>query len=204
MNLDGDKHVSAEGKPQINRGNSTVDDPGDRKIIGNSSIHLQYSFDIGADWKGFDFRAFFQGVGKREVYPNGVFFFGMHSGRWTNPIVKELDYWGVPDDYNPDAYFPRLTNNVRIAGNENAQTKYLQNAAYLRLKNLTLGYTIPRTLTERWKISRLHFFFSGENLLTFHHFDVSGIDPETADHGSSTTTTYFPQKIYSFGLNLSF
>ena len=204
MNLDGDKHVNTEGKPQINRGSETVDDPGDRKIIGNSSIHLPYSFDIGADWKGFDFRAFFQGVGKREVYPDGVFFFGMHSGRWTNPVVKELDYWGVPEDFNPNAYFPRLTNSPRIAGAWNAQTKYLQNAAYLRLKNLTLGYTIPRELTERWKISRLRVFFSGENLLTFDHFDVSGIDPETANHGSSTTTSYFPQKIYSFGLNLSF
>jgi TonB-linked SusC/RagA family outer membrane protein len=204
MNLDGDRHVNADGKAQINRGSSTVDDPGDRKIIGNTSIHFPYSFDVSADWKGFDFRAFFQGVGKREVYPNGVFFFGMHSGRWTNPIMKELDYWGVPEDYNPDAYFPRLTSSVRIAGGDWAQTKYLQNAAYLRLKNLTLGYTIPQALTERWKISRLRVFFSGENLLTFDHFDVSGIDPETANHGSSTNTTYFPAKVYSFGLNLSF
>jgi hypothetical protein len=191
-----------DGDGKINTGSYTLENPGDLKIIGNGTIHFPYSFDLSADWKGFDLRAFFQGVGKREFYPTGIVFFGQYADNpWCSPNTKNLDNWGTPDNYNPNAYYPKITQSVRIDGRP--QTKYLQNAAYLRLKNLTLGYTIPRELTERWKISRLRVFFSGENILTFDHIDVPGTDPETFDT-SGQNIHYPPQKVYSFGLNLSF
>jgi TonB-linked SusC/RagA family outer membrane protein len=201
MNLDGDKHKNADGKATINEGSGTLSDPGDRKIIGNSSIRYPYSFDLSFDWKGFDVRAFFQGVGQREFYPTGIVFFGQYADNpWCSPNTKNLDNWGTPENYNPDAYYPKITHDVRLW---RTQTKYLQNAAYLRLKNLTLGYTLPRELTERWKISRLRVFFSGENILTFDHIDVPGTDPEVFDTNTGAMR-YLPQKVYSFGLNLSF
>jgi TonB-linked SusC/RagA family outer membrane protein len=196
------KYMDLNNDGKINTGSGTLSDPGDRKIIGSSTIRYPYSFDLSADWKGFDFRVFFQGVGKREFYPTGIIFFGQYADNpWCSPNTSNLDNWGTTENYNPDAYYPRITSSVRIEGRP--QSKYLQNAAYLRLKNLTLGYTIPRELTERWKINRLRVFFSGENILTFDHIDVPGTDPETFDV-SGMTIHYPPQKIYSFGLNLSF
>jgi TonB-linked SusC/RagA family outer membrane protein len=182
---------------KVDYGSSTVDDPGDRKIIGNSQIRLPYSIDLSGDWKGFDLRLFFQGVGKREMYPNGIVFFGFYADNaWTGPNVKNLDNWGTPDNYNPNAYYPQMAESPRLSGRP--QTKYLQDMSYIRLKNLTLGYTLPKTLTDKWKIDRLRFYLSGENLFTLDHIDVAGNDPELLGQG------YYLQKVFSVGLNLSF
>lgn len=195
------KDLNGDGKITFGRG--TVADPGDRKIIGNSSIRLPYSFNIDADWKGFSVSAFFQGVGKRDWYPGAgnFYFWGIYAQPWTNVTVKNMDHW-TPE--NPNAYFPRVKAYSAEDNNELGmpQTKYLQDASYLRLKNLTLGYTLPQTLTKKWGVNSLRFYVSGENIFTISHLDVD-LDPEVSTQGSSGKV-YPMQKTYSIGVNIGF
>ncbi|MDR1746761.1 MAG: TonB-dependent receptor [Tannerella sp.] len=204
------KFADINGDGEITYGNSTVDDPGDRKIIGNSSIRLPYSFTIDGDWKGFDLRMFFQGTGKRDWYPPALLhtFWGIYGQPWATPIRKNLDHW-TPE--NPNAYFPRvkqyIAEDYSIAGLKSElstpQTKYLQDASYIRLKNLTIGYTLPSHLTNHLRISNMRVFFSGENLFTISGIDVKEIDPEILN-GEYRGSQYPLQRVYSFGLNLNF
>jgi hypothetical protein len=140
-------------------------------------------------------------VGKRDWYPgngNGVFW-GVDATPWTTPIQKNLDHW-TPE--NPNGYFPRMKQYIAEDQTELGapQTGYLQDASYLRLKNLTLGYTLPQALTDRWRINRLRVYFSGENLWTIHRIKVKEIDPENF----SSAGHYPMQKVWSMGINLSF
>ncbi len=193
------KFKDLNGDKKINYGKGTVDDPGDRRIIGNTSIRLPYSLDLSADWKGFDLRVFFQGVGKRDWYPNASnhYFWGVFAQPWTNVQVHNLDSW-TPENRN--AYFPRLKSYIAEDASELGapQTRYLQNAAYLRLKNLTVGYTLPSALTRKAHIERLRLYFSAENIFTRSHLKAN-LDPEGL--GGSV---YPFQKTYSGGLNLNF
>jgi hypothetical protein len=197
------KFADLNNDGKITSGSNTVNDPGDQKIIGNNRERLPYSIDAGAEWKGFDLRVFFQGIGKRESYPvsgdsNGLYFWGIYHTPWCNPNTKNADNW-TPE--NPDAYFPRLKAAIADNGElAKKQTKYMQDASYLRLKNVTLGYTIPSQLLKKAKIRNLRVYFSGENLLTFHHIEVKGTDPEK--FGSNI---YYPfQRTFSFGVNIGF
>jgi TonB-linked SusC/RagA family outer membrane protein len=192
----------------INQGNNTVDDPGDRTVIGNSRERFPYSIDLGADWKGFDLRIFLQGIGKRDAYPsdgtNGIYFWGIYTTPWANASVENLDHW---TEDNPDAFFPRLKTTGASQGLgwdkelAKAQTKYLQDASYLRVKNVTLGYTFAsRQWLQRVKVRNMRVYAGGENLLTFHHIPVKGNDPEQFGNG-----VYYPfQRTFSFGINLGF
>jgi TonB-linked SusC/RagA family outer membrane protein len=195
------KFKDIDNSGYINQGSNTVDDPGDRRIIGNNRNRLPYSIDLNADWKGFDLRIFFQGVGKRDAYPseahNGEYFWGQYNTPWAGMSVKNLDNW----DYKGDAgYFPRMKPDIAYNGElAKVQTKYLQDASYLRVKNLTVGYTLPRQLTGKWNVDRLRFYLSGENIFTFHHMEVPGNDPERNDN------VYYPfMKVVSLGLNIGF
>ncbi|MDR2119892.1 MAG: TonB-dependent receptor [Tannerella sp.] len=196
------KFADLNNDGKITNGNNTVNDPGDMKIIGNNRERLPYSIDAGAAWKGFDLRLFFQGIGKREAYPNvthdGLHFWGIYTTPWCNPNTKNADNW-TPE--NTDAYFPRLKSAIAMSGElAKTQTKYLQDASYLRLKNVTIGYTIPSQLLQKVKIRNLRVYFSGENLLTFHHIEVKGNDPEK--FGGNI---YYPfQRTFSFGVNIGF
>ncbi len=176
---------------------------GDGKIIGNSSIRFPYSILADASWKGFDLSLFFQGVGKRDWYPGAgnFYFWGIYAQPWTNVTEKNMDHW-TPE--HPDAYFPRVKAYSAEDNNELGypQTKYLQNASYLRLKNLTFGYTLPLSLTKKWGISRLRFYFSGENIFTISHLAVN-LDPEVSTT-SSDGKVYPMQKTFSFGVNIGF
>jgi TonB-linked SusC/RagA family outer membrane protein len=193
------KYEDLNGDGVINKGNNTVSDPGDRKIIGNNRERFPYSIDLGADWKGFDLRIFLQGIGKRQAYAasgsNGLHFWGIYTTPWCNPNTKNTDHW-TPE--TPDGFYPRMKAGGATVGE--VQTKYLQDASYLRLKNLTLGYTLPSQWLQKVKIRNLRVYFSGENLLTYHHIQVKGNDPEK--FGSDI---YYPfQRTFSFGLNLGF
>ena len=195
------KFKDLNGDGFINQGSNTVDDPGDRRILGNNRNRLPYSIDLTGDWKGFDLRIFLQGVGKRDAYPseshNGEFFWGMYNTPWAGLYVKNLDNW---DDKGNEAYFPRMKPNIGNNGElAKVQTRYMQDASYLRLKNLTVGYTLPAQLTGKWNIDRLRFYLSGENIFTFHHMEVPGNDPERNDN------VYYPfMKVMSLGLNIGF
>lgn len=196
------KFEDRNGDGKITWGEWTNENAGDYYIIGNTSSRFNYSFSLDADWNGFDFRAFFQGVGKKDYMPGpgDLYFWGIYSQPWTNVTKGNMDHW-TPE--TPDAYFPRPKAYVAEQTDKEcgvAQTKYLQNAAYLRLKNLTVGYTLPQSLTQKFLVSRLRVFFTGENLFTISALDDHyKIDPEGLGGGM-----YPLQRSYSFGLNVSF
>lgn len=202
------KDVNGDGK--VDSGAGTLTNPGDRTIIGNSTPRFQFSLDLNASWKNFDIRAFFQGIAKRDIAPTNTFFWGAAGNGlwWANCFTANLDSyrnadaWSVKNGYmkeNLDSYFPRAKFTD---GNSQTQTKYLQDASYIRLKNLQVGYTLPEKWTNKLSISRVRVFFSGENLWTLTNvWDL--FDPESIDGGWSGNT-YPLSKVLSFGVNLNF
>ena len=186
------KYKDLNGAGKINKGKNTLDDPGDQKIIGNSEPRYSYGIKGGLQWRDFDFDVFFQGIGKKDVVLGGNQFWGF-GNEWHVPFKHALDSW---TEDNRNAYFPRSTYD-NVTGNRETQTRYLQNAAYLRLKSITLGYSLPKALLAKWKIDHVRFYVSGQNLLTFDHlFDI--YDPETV-----SLSTYPLTKSVSFGLNIT-
>jgi len=193
------------GDGVINRGSNTINDPGDRRIIGNSTPRYNMGFDINLDYKGFDFRAFFQGVLKRDFWQGSYLFWGATSNMWwSTGFVEHADYFRDNPDHplgvNMDAYYPRP--NFSSGRNQEAQTGYLQDASYIRLKNLQIGYTFPNTWTSKFKCQSLRIYASGENLWTSTK-TATMFDPETIDGGSSGSL-YPLSKVFSFGLSVTF
>ena len=201
------KDLNGDGK--VSWGDGTVSDPGDRKVIGNTTPRYQFGLDLNAAWKGFDFRMFFQGVMKRDYWQGSQFMFGYTGSQWNCAGLTQMeDYfrdentWSVKQgtmSVNTDAYLPRPINGN--SKNIQCQTKYLQNAAYIRLKNITLGYTIPSVITSKWGISNLRVYFSGENLWTGTSLNKQ-FDPETIS--SNSGAAYPLSRTYSFGLSVTF
>lgn len=187
----------------IDWGKWTTDDHGDYHIIGNNRARFTFGFTANGDWNGFDMNLFIQGVGKQDYMPgvSDLYFWGIYAQPWTNVTYGNFhDRW---TEENPNGYFPRFKSYVAENGDQECgvpQTRYLQNAAYARLKNLTFGYTLPRPITQKAGIERLRVFFSGDNLCEisglYKHYKV---DPEGLG-GSS----YPLQRSYSFGLNVTF
>ena len=199
--------INGDGK--VSWGSSTLADPGDRKVIGNNTPRYQFGLDMNAAWKGFDFRMFFQGVMKRDYWQGSAFLFGYNGDKWNCAgLTQVTDYfrdensWSVQQgsmDVNYDSYLPRPIDGS--SKNIQCQTKYLQNAAYIRLKNITLGYTIPSVITNKWGISNVRVYFSGENLWTGTSLNKQ-FDPETIS--SNAGAAYPLSKTYSFGLSVTF
>lgn len=182
------KDLNKDG--HINYGDNTVSNPGDRKIIGNSTPRYQYGINLSAKYKGFDLAIFFQGVGKRDYMPGDNAFWGFQS-EWSVPYVYMKDHW-TPN--NTNAYFPRL----RFGGGTNfeTQTKYLQNAAYCRLKNVSVGYSISPSVINRIKLKTARIYITGQNLFEITKM-FKAYDPETIGFG-----TYPLSRSVSFGLQL--
>ncbi|PVY43759.1 SusC/RagA family TonB-linked outer membrane protein [Pontibacter virosus] len=205
-------YADLNGDGKINGGAGILEDTGDRSIIGNSAARYRYSMDFTGEWKGFDVRVFLQGVGKRDYMPNGPYFWGASGGMWQSAgFTEHMDFFrdensgmveaGVAG-VNKDSYFPKPYFNT--GKNQQTQTRYLQNAAYMRLKNLQIGYTIPHRFTSIAGVSRARVYVSGENLLTFTKM-ISIFDPETvALSGWNDGKTYPLAKVYSFGLSVNF
>lgn len=186
------KYRDINGDGKISYGKGTVEDPGDRKIIGNSEPRYAYGIKLNAAWKGIDLNLFFQGIGQRDVELGGNQFWGF-GNEWHVPFKHALDSW---TEDNRDAYFPRSTYD-NVTGNRVTQTRYLQDASYFRLKNLTLGYTLPKKWTDKIGFDSIRLYFSGQNLFTIDHlFDI--YDPETLGLNS-----YPLQKSFSFGVTVT-
>ena len=188
------RFADLDGNKVIDWGDNTVDNPGDKKIIGNSTPRFHYGINLGADWKGVDFSVFFQGVAKRDIMMPGLPFRNGYSSEWNVPSGYNTDYWSKD---NTGALFPVPRFNGGSAIGQN-QTRYLLNAAYCRLKSLSIGYTLPKEFTSKFSIEKLRVYFTGENLFTISN-TPEGFDPELDD-----PYKYPMQRACSFGLNLTF
>src|SRR5690606_27185335 len=199
-----------DGDGRVDGGTGTMDNQGDYSVIGNSTPRFRFGFDLGADWKGLDLRMFFQGVMKRDYFNGGYNFWGSGPNVWwSTAYIPHLDYFRDDPDHplglNLDSYYPRpyFNGDYESSGrNKAAQTRYLQNAAYIRLKNVTVGYTLPQALTKKAKIERVRLFASGENLWTFTKISEL-FDPELLDQGF-TGAVYPFSRVVSLGLNVTF
>lgn len=209
VNLNDDR-----GTNEINSGLNTVDSPGDQKVIGNSTPRYNFGVNLGVSYKGFSLSAILQGTAKRDVWIGGMslFPFGGSAKAYYPVFYNQTDYWepmGSCDgqytendrEYwvakNPDAFLYRLYSNMQNHGsNQRASTKYLQNGAYMRLKNITLAYTFPKALISKVSLSALKVFVSAENLATISSLP-KGYDPERLSWG------YPFYRTLSFGLNVT-
>ncbi len=186
---------------------NTLEHPGDKTIIGNSAPHLQYGFTLSGNWKNIDFRFFFQGVGSRQVWASGPVFTPGNDPQ-SGWLKYQLDYWSPEgSDYGggPNAFYPRLAANYNNTRNFLPQSRYLLDMGYLRLKTLTIGYSLPKSLLSAIHIQNLRIYFSGENLLTFDHMRIP-VDPETEYKPGSLNNSFgreYPyHKTYSIGIDL--
>jgi len=203
------KYLDLNGDKIVNSGKGTLDDSGDRVIIGNSQPRYSYGFNIALDWYGFDLSAFFQGIGRQHWYPgsDNIRFWGPYSRPYVT-FLPENFMSNVWSEENPDAYFPRArAYSALSSGNSLYYTndRYLQNLAYCRLKNLTIGYTLPKSLTMKAGIKNCRIYFSGENLFTTSKLKSDFLDPEEASAASDKKSNIYPwNKTFAFGLNLTF
>ena len=202
------KDLNGDGK--INRGSNVLGDMGDMEIIGNTTPRYNYTFNGNIAWKGLSLSFLFQGVGKRDWNPGGAAYF-WGSGPFAQVTVFEehMDYW-TPD--NPNAYYPKPyihnAGGVVPFRNKNIQTsdRYVQNAAYLRLKTLTLSYSIPEQVMRKVGLNKAQVFMTGENLLTFTKLKTM-FDPEGIFGSNSYTSeggkNYPMNKTVSLGIVLN-
>lgn len=206
------KYLDTNDDKQISIGQNNLADHGDLVNLGNSLAHLQYGLTLGFDWLGFDASVFFQGTGNHYWYPDGgsFSFWGPYSLGYCSFMPKNfLDNVWAED--NKDAYFPRPGSNT--ASNSKAQLgatndRYLQNIRYLRLKNLTIGYTLPRKATKVVGLEKVRIYFTGENMAYWSPIKKHSlyVDPEAAiDRDGDYNNGFYPwQKSNMFGIDITF
>lgn len=172
------KFKDLNGDGVINDGNRLTDDHGDLKVIGNFTPRYEYGFRAGANYKGVDFNIFFQGIGKREVWGNGFLAIpGFQASDGAMPQAIAGDFWR---EDRTGAFYPRPYNMAGASSglNMQVQSRYLLNMAYLRIKNITLGYTLPNSMTQKVHFDKVRIYASLENFFTFDHLGDLPIDPE--------------------------
>ena len=173
------KFVDINGDGYITPGAGTFGDPGDRKVIGNTTPRYDYGFRLGADYKGFDFSVFLQGIGKRDMWGSGQLAIpGYHAADGAMPQAIAGNYWR-PD--RTDAFYPRAWDNGGNNTNYSLQiqTRYLLDMSYMRIKNITIGYTVPEKILKKIMMAKARFYVSLENFFTFDNLRGLPIDPES-------------------------
>ena len=167
-------------------------------MIGNTTPRFSYGLNLSADYKGFDFSLFLQGIAKRDAWIDSNYFWGIVGDQWQSSVFTvHSDRW---TEDNPDGYFPKFYLTSQNNKNTQTQTRYLQNAAYMRIKNMQIGYTFPKSLISKINFERLRVYVSGDNLATFSSM-FNTIDPEF----SATNGKLYPlQRTWSVGLNVTF
>ena len=207
------KFVDLDGDNEITPGENTVTKPGDRRVIGNSTPRLEYGLNLGVAWRGLDLSILLQGVGKRDyVLSNSAMFpfaGNTKEGAFLPVYANQTDYWTAKSydpaspDYmvaaNPDAYIYRIYGQMENVGsNTRVSDRYIQNASYMRLKNITLSYSLPAKLLAPTRVlSKVRFYLSGENLATICSLP-EGYDPE------SLSWSYPYYRTLSLGANITF
>lgn len=212
----GDCHYAdLNGDEKIDWGENTLDNPGDKKVIGNTTPRYAFGVSLGVEYKNFDFTVFVQGIGKRNTISdpdsNTATYFWGNTGdiNQSNGFKDQLDRWS---EDNRDGYYPKYYWGDEMTKNKQVQTRYLQNAAYVRLKNMQLGYTVPQWLTSKAKIHSLRVFANVENLLTFTKL-IKTMDPEFSNstgydggpNGGYPDGKIYPlQRTWAVGVNITF
>ena len=198
-------YADLNGDGKVDAGSATLNDHGDMKRIGNSTPHFAFSTTLQGDYKWFDFRIYIQGVGKRDfLFENCAPFYGM-AGEWQrNFYTNHLDYFryaGSELGANLDPYYGRIRTD---RNNIQASDRYLQNAAYVRLKNVQIGFSLPKGTRLDKFVKSARLYFSVENLLTFTKLRI--FDPEGIDNGGGygAGKVYPNYRTYSVGLNATF
>ncbi len=208
------KFVDVNNNGKIDYGDKTVEKPGDQVILGNTNPRYVYSFTFDADWNGIFFSAFFQGVGRQHWFPDKESeFWGQYNRPYNNlPSWHLNNYW---TEDNRDAYLPRYCGyNSSVGYGNTISDRYLQNIAYIRLKNLQVGYTIPQKWSSKIKMQNARVFVTGENLWNWsplykhtRDFDVTntqGSDPDLTSMTSGDNYSYPLMKSITFGISVTF
>ncbi len=178
-----------------------VDATYDRKVIGNTVPKYTYGLTLTADYKGFDLYVLAQGLGGYEKqigsYEAYAFYNGGQIQQW------QVDNRWTADNPNPNAQYPKLTSLNMGSGTIMSSTYWNRDASFIRLKNLQVGYTLPTSLIQKAKLSRVRIYFSGQNLFSFNHF-YKGWDPEMGMSTGDGSQFYPLTTVYTFGINANF
>jgi hypothetical protein len=214
------KYLDLNGDGFINKGKNTLADHGDLAEIGNAMPTCPFGFNITAEWKNFDLQIAGTGVAKQDWYPSGDIYWGPYERPYLSFIRKDL----VSNAWNPETgsgMYPQIyrgyaalnTSGLRSLGETNDY--YLTNVGFLRIKNLTFGYSLPDHLVKRAKLQKLRVYFSGENVATWSFGGLTKyLDPEMAGAGVSYSNPgnavtrgraedYPILKVFSAGINLT-
>jgi TonB-linked SusC/RagA family outer membrane protein len=215
------KYLDMNGDGRINMGARSLQDPGDLSIIGSSTPRFQYGFSGSLDWKGFDFSFLVKGTAKRDFFvPNGepnIRFWGVQAWLFTAMTPEHLDYFrdkpGTETsglymgdaNINLDSYFPKqYLNSNQNSKNRQVSSRYLLNAAYWRIQNMQLGYSLSSKVLEKLRIQKLRLYVSGENLFTNTKL-LRGMDPiALTGWGNGVGNTYGADRMLSFGISSTF
>lgn len=198
------KDLNNDGK--INPGNNTLDNPGDRQIIGNWNPRYTFGINPDVSYKNWTLNVFFQGLFRDYLPENGNWkaFYPYNAGHMEKYFITES--WS---EDNRDAYFAAPTIGTNTKKNIQPQSRYVQNGAYIRLKNLTLNYNLPSEFIGKIGLSSASVYFAGQNLweATKMH---KPIDPEvefnnnTGLERNDLTQEYYFQRTFSLGIKVSF
>lgn len=195
------KDLNGDGK--INNGDGTVEDRGDLKIIGNNRDRYRFGINLSASYKGLSLSVLLQGVAKKDyVFSQSTnLYYGFRGNKWQNSVTEaSLDFW-TPE--NVDAFFPKPYMTGEHLKNTKSQTKYVEDASYVRLKNVQLSYAFPEKMISKIGLTNLSVFVSGENLLLFTDLNEN-FDPETLGGGWGDGKIFPLSKTVSAGVKLSF
>ena len=204
------RYIDLNGDGIITSGKNTLDDPGDQKVIGNSLPRWQYGVRGNVSWNGWTLQLFFQGIGHMDWYPGheNMRFWGPYSRPYASFVPRGFmnDVW---DEDNTGAYFPRPRGYAALTASNGSlyyiNSRYLQNLAYLRLKNISLAYNIPSGAIAKAGLSEARICFSGENVFTWSAVHGNYVDPEQISANSDRNGNTYPwYRVFSIGISLTF
>jgi hypothetical protein len=214
------KYIDLDGDGSIDKGNNTIADHGDLKPIGNAMPQFPFGFNVALAWKAIDFSVAGAGVAHQDWYPRGNIYWGSYERPYLSFIRKDLatNAWTpeTPDNKYPQIY--RGYTSLEVGGERSlgeVNDYYMTNVGYLRIRNITIGYSFPVSVTQRIKIKNLRIYASGENIFTWRFGNLTKyIDPEQAGSGINYNNPgdavkmdrvedYPIGKTFSFGISLS-
>lgn len=203
------RYKDLNGDGIIDLGSNTLSDPGDRTVIGNTTPRYRFNLQGGIGWHGFEVRAIFEGVAKRDLWTGSDTFWGFSRGIYNSNVFQyHIDNTWTYE--NPTAYYPRPSANGN-SKNKQIQTKYLQNAAYIRLKDITISYNLPQKWLSRIGLQQARIYVNGMNLWEktalppFMMPDI--VDQMTSTeniNGANLGKQYAFMRTFSFGMNVTF